>query len=97
MALLEVQLLESEVRLHNACCLYASSQHILLGGDVICFSYPLQIVQVTKREAEIYQHDLYTHTHTHLLHFPEQLDSSRYEACSDVLLFHLTLHEQSNH
>lgn len=52
MALLEVQFLESEVSLHNASGLDSSSQHILLGGDVICFSYPLQIIQVTETQRE---------------------------------------------
>lgn len=49
-ALLEVQFLESEVSLHNASGLDPSSQHILLGRDVICFSYPLQVIQVTIKE-----------------------------------------------
>lgn len=46
MALLEVQILESEVCLHNSGGLDPGSQHVLLGGDVICFSYPLQVIQV---------------------------------------------------
>lgn len=49
MALLEVKFLESEVSLHDASGLDASSQHVLLGGDVICFGYPFQIIQVTER------------------------------------------------
>lgn len=52
LALLEVQFLESEVSLHDAGGLDPSSQHILLGGDVICFSYPLQVIQVTETKAE---------------------------------------------
>lgn len=49
MALLEVKFLESEVSLHDASGLDACSQHVLLGGDVICFGYPFQIIQVTER------------------------------------------------
>lgn len=52
MTLLEVQFLESEVSLHDASGLDPGSQHILLGGDIICFSYPLQVVQVTETETE---------------------------------------------
>lgn len=52
MALLEVQFLESEVSLHDAGGLHPSSQHILLGRDVICFSDPLQVIQVTGRDGE---------------------------------------------
>lgn len=50
-ALLEVQLFEREVSLHNASGLDTSSQHVLLSGDVIRFGYPLQIVQVTTKES----------------------------------------------
>lgn len=52
MALLEVEFLESEVSLHNAGGLDSSSQHVLLGGDVICFGYPLQVIQITERHRE---------------------------------------------
>ena len=51
-ALLEVQLLEGEVSLHNAGGLDPGPQHVLLCGDVICFSYPLQVVQVAEEERE---------------------------------------------
>ncbi len=51
-ALLEVQFLESEMSLHYARGLDPSSQHILLGWDVICFSYPLQVIQVTEKERD---------------------------------------------
>lgn len=44
LTLLEVQFLESEVSLHNASGLNPGSQHILLGGDVVCFGYPLQVI-----------------------------------------------------
>lgn len=47
-----MQFLESEVSLHDAGGLDPSSQHILLGGDVICFSYPLQVIQVTETETK---------------------------------------------
>lgn len=52
MTLLKVQFLESEVSLHNAGGLDTGSQHILLSWDVICFSYPLQVIQVTKRHTQ---------------------------------------------
>ena len=51
-ALLEVQFLEGEVSLHNASGLDPGPQYVLLGGDVICFSYPLQVVQVAEEERE---------------------------------------------
>lgn len=47
--LLEVQFLESEVSLHYTSGLDSGSQHILLCGDVICFGYPLQVIQVTRQ------------------------------------------------
>lgn len=50
MTLLEVQFLESEVSLNNAGSLNPGPKHVLLAGDVICFSYPLQVVQITRRE-----------------------------------------------
>lgn len=48
-AVLEVELLEREVSLHDAGGLHARSQHVLLGGDVVCLGYPFQVVQVTER------------------------------------------------
>lgn len=50
--LLEVQLLERKVGFHNASGLDPGPQHILLCGDVICLSNPLQIVQVTKTRTQ---------------------------------------------
>lgn len=52
MTLLEVEFLESEVSLHDAGGLDSGSQHVLLGGDVIGFGYPLQVIQITERERE---------------------------------------------
>lgn len=49
---LEVQLLEREVRLHDARGLHSSPQHILLSGNVILLRYPVQVVQVTARDRE---------------------------------------------
>lgn len=43
---LEVQVLECEMRLHDAGGLHSGPQHILLRGDVIRLGYPLQVVQV---------------------------------------------------
>lgn len=43
-----MQLLEGEVSLHNPSGLDPSPQHVLLGGDVIQLSDPLQIIQVTE-------------------------------------------------
>lgn len=46
---LEVQVLECEVRLHNACGLDSGPQDILLSWDVGGLGYPVQIVQVAGR------------------------------------------------
>lgn len=43
---LEVQVLECEMRLHDAGGLHSGPQHVLLRGDVIRLGYPLQVVQV---------------------------------------------------
>lgn len=43
---LEVQVLEGEVRLHDACGLDPGPQDVLLSGDVGGLGYPVQIVQV---------------------------------------------------
>lgn len=48
MALLEVELLECEVSLHDAGGLDAGSQHVLLSGDVVGLGYPFQVVQVAE-------------------------------------------------
>lgn len=45
---LEVQVLEREVRLHNACGLHSGPQDILLSRDVGGLGYPVQIVQVAE-------------------------------------------------
>lgn len=45
---LEVQVLECEVRLYNACGFDSSPQDILLGWDVGGLGYPVQIVQVAE-------------------------------------------------
>lgn len=45
---LEVQVLEREVRLHNACGFDSSPQDILLSWDVGGLGYPVQVVQVTE-------------------------------------------------
>ena len=42
--LLEVQILEGEMRLHDACGLHSGPQHVLLCGDVIWLAYPLQVI-----------------------------------------------------
>lgn len=44
--LLEVQVLEGEMRFHDAGGLHSGPQHILLCGDVIGLGYPLQVIQV---------------------------------------------------
>lgn len=44
--LLEVQVLECEVCLHDAGGLHSGPQHVLLRGDVLALGYPLQVVQV---------------------------------------------------
>lgn len=44
--LLEVQVLECEVGLHDAGGLHSGPQHVLLRGDVLALGYPLQVVQV---------------------------------------------------
>lgn len=41
-----MQVLEGEVRFHDAGGLHTSSQHVLLCGDVVWLAYPLQIFQV---------------------------------------------------
>ena len=45
---LEVQVLESEVCLHNACGFNPGPQDILLSRDIGGLGYPVQIVQVTR-------------------------------------------------
>lgn len=49
---LEVQVLECEVRLHNACGLDSGPQDILLSRDVGGLGYPVQIVQVAGRDTK---------------------------------------------
>lgn len=44
--LLEVQVLECEMCLHDAGGLHSGPQHVLLCGDVLALGYPLQVVQV---------------------------------------------------
>lgn len=82
MTLLKVQFLKSKVSLHNAGGLNTSSQHILLGGDVICFSYPLQVIQVTKR-----------HTHRDRI---RSMHDFQPETVSDVLVSHSPPKQSSN-
>lgn len=45
---LEVQVLECEVRLHDACGFDSGPQDILLSWDVSSLGYPVQIVQVAE-------------------------------------------------
>lgn len=47
---LKVQVFEGEVCLHDAGGLDSGPQHVLLCGDVVCFGYPLQVIQVADRE-----------------------------------------------
>lgn len=47
---LEVQVLEGEVRLHDACGLDSGPQDVLLRGDVCGLGYPVQVVQVAGRK-----------------------------------------------
>lgn len=47
-----MQVLECEVRLHNACGLDSGPQDILLSRDVGGLGYPVQIVQVAEEEEE---------------------------------------------
>lgn len=47
-----MQVLECEVRLHNACGLDSGPQDILLSRDVGGLGYPVQIVQVAEKEEE---------------------------------------------
>lgn len=49
---LEVQVLECEMRLHDAGGLDSGPQHVLLRGDVIRLGYPLQVVQVAAGRAK---------------------------------------------
>lgn len=44
--LLEVEVLECEMRLHDAGGLHSGPQHVLLRGDVLALGYPLKVVQV---------------------------------------------------
>lgn len=41
-----MQVLEREMRLHDAGGLHSGPQHVLLRGDVLDLGYPLQVVQV---------------------------------------------------
>lgn len=50
--LLEVQVLEGEMRFHDAGGLHSGPQHILLRGDVIRLGYPLQVIQVADGKVE---------------------------------------------
>lgn len=45
---LEMQVFEGEMCLHDPGGLDPSPQHILLRGDVVCLGYPLQIVQIAE-------------------------------------------------
>lgn len=47
---LEVQVLEREVCLHDACGLDSGSEDILLSWNVGCLGYPVQIVQVADKK-----------------------------------------------
>ena len=49
--LLEVQVFEGEVGLHDAGGFHSGPQHVLLGGDVAALRYPVQIVQVAGKRA----------------------------------------------
>lgn len=49
---LEVEVLECEVRLHNACGFDSGPQDILLSWDVGGLGYPVQIVQVAERRTQ---------------------------------------------
>lgn len=42
--LLEVQILEGEMCLHDARGLHSGPQHVLLCGDVIWLAYPRQVI-----------------------------------------------------
>lgn len=46
MSLLEVQILETKVSLHNASSLHSAPQNILLCGNVAATGYPVQVIQV---------------------------------------------------
>lgn len=41
-----MQVLESEMRFHNASSFDSSPQHILLGGYIRSVGYPVQVIQV---------------------------------------------------
>lgn len=47
-----MQVLEGEMRFHDAGGLHSGPQHILLCGDVIRLGYPLQVVQVADGNEE---------------------------------------------
>ena len=46
--LLEVQVLELEMRLDDACCLHSRSQNVLLGRNVVRVAQTLDRVQVAE-------------------------------------------------
>lgn len=52
LGVLEMEVLEGEVGLHDAGGLHPGPQHILLGGDVVGPGYPLQVIQVAGEGAE---------------------------------------------
>lgn len=47
-----MQVLECEVRLHNACGLDSGPQDILLSWDIGALGYPVQIVQVAEKRTQ---------------------------------------------
>lgn len=49
---LEVQVFEGEVSLHDARCFDSGPQDVLLGWDVVCLGYPVQIVQIAEERAD---------------------------------------------
>lgn len=55
LGVLEMEVLEGEVGLHDAGGLHPGPQHILLGGDVVGPGYPLQVIQVAGEGAEVSQ------------------------------------------
>ena len=48
-----MQVLEGEMRFHDAGGLHSGPQHVLLCGDVIWLGYPLQVVQVADWNTDI--------------------------------------------
>lgn len=54
-----MQVLESEVRFHNASGFDSGPQHILLGGHISTVGYPVQVIQVALGGEKTHRKKLY--------------------------------------